>query len=84
MTYGGSQRPLGTARLKVVETIVLAIKLNVNKLAFEIGLKNILSILMDLMIQYEWNNLLHNLVEKAIISCLDGDCHVLKKRVMIC
>jgi len=45
-TYGKPQKPFGTVRLKLVETILYAIKLNVNKISIEISLKNIFKILM--------------------------------------
>jgi hypothetical protein len=45
-TYGVKQKPFGTTRLKIVETILYCVKLDVNKVSFEIGLKKIFSTLM--------------------------------------
>jgi len=33
------------------------------------------------MTTYEWNNMLHNTIEKIIISTLESDSHVLKQKV---
>lgn len=77
-TFGSNQKPFGTTRLKLVETLLLCIKLKVNKIAIEIRLKKIYNTLMELMVKYEWNNMLHNLIEKIFITTLEGDSHILK------
>ena len=45
-TYGAAQKPFGTTRLKLVETIYLCIKTKVNKIAIEMRLKKIYNTLM--------------------------------------
>lgn len=45
-TYGRTTAPFGTARLKLVEVLYYAIKLNVHKVCNELGLKNIYKTLM--------------------------------------
>ena len=33
------------------------------------------------MKEYEWNNILHNLIERIFVSVIGGDAYVLKKAV---
>jgi len=33
------------------------------------------------MLEYEWNNMLHNQIERIFVSTLEGDSQVLKKSV---
>lgn len=35
------------------------------------------------MRKYEWNNMLHNFIEKIFVFALESDSHVLKKAVII-
>jgi len=80
-TYGGTQRSFGVGRLRIVEGIYHMIRLNENKVNMELGLKKIFNVLMDLMVAFEWNNMLHNSVEKIFVSTLESDSHVLKQKV---
>ena len=35
------------------------------------------------MLKYEWNNILHNYVEKIFITTLESDSHIIKKSVQL-
>jgi len=80
-TYGGSQKAFGIGRLRTVEGIYHMIRLTENKINMELGLKRIFNVLMDLMITYEWNNMLHNSIEKIFASTLESDSHILKQKL---
>eukprot|EP01016_Furgasonia_blochmanni_P038223 TRINITY_DN4598_c0_g2_i8.p1 TRINITY_DN4598_c0_g2~~TRINITY_DN4598_c0_g2_i8.p1 ORF type:complete len:497 (-),score=133.24 TRINITY_DN4598_c0_g2_i8:510-2000(-) len=77
-TYGGSSPSLGVGRLKLVEVLALAVRLNHVRLNQEIRDCKILDILKSLFVTYAWNNLLHNVIEKIFCSILEGEDVVLK------
>jgi len=79
---GGNQKAFGIGRLRTVEGIYHMIRLNENKVNMELGLKRVFNILMDLMVTYEWNNMLHNSIEKIFVSALESDSHVLKQKLL--
>lgn len=45
-TYGATLKPFGIGKLRMVESILYMIKLNVHKVSFELGLKKIFKVLM--------------------------------------
>jgi hypothetical protein len=81
-SFGGRIQPLGTTKLKLIEILLYAIKLNNVKINREIALQKVYQRLMKLLMKYEWNNILHNFVEKIFITTLEGDSHVLKKALL--
>jgi len=70
-TVGQTIKPLGLAKLKVIEVLERIIKIG-NATIFakmsEIGLVNIL---IDLFVRYQWNNLLQNNLEKVVFNILE-------------
>lgn len=46
VTFGTQKVPLGTARLRLVELVLYAIKLDVNKVSSEFALKGLYKVLM--------------------------------------
>jgi hypothetical protein len=45
-TYGNTHKPFGLGKLKILESILFMVKLNVHKVSFELGLKKIFQALM--------------------------------------
>jgi len=45
-TYGNTHKPFGIGKLKILESILYMVKLNVHKVSFELGLKKIFQVLM--------------------------------------
>jgi len=80
-TYGAAQRPLGIARLRIVEMVLNIIRLNIHDVSLELANKGVFKALMDLMVQYEWNNMLHNFVEKILVSTLESEFHDVRDKV---
>jgi hypothetical protein len=62
-------RPLGFAKIKLLELVFFALKANNNKLNMMIEDSDILASMIELFVIYQWNNVLHQLVEK-IFDCL--------------
>jgi len=81
-TYGGAQRPLGLMRLRIVEMVLNIIRLNVHDVSLELAKKGVFKALMDLMVQYEWNNMLHNFVEKILVSTLESEFHDVRDKLL--
>lgn len=45
-TYGAALKPFGIGKLRIVESVLYMVKLNVHKVSFELGLKKIFQVLM--------------------------------------
>jgi len=71
-TYGAQVRPLGIARLKLIELISLSLKLNLDVVFEAIINCDALSAILGLFKAYEWNNMLHCQVEKILMTILDS------------
>jgi len=80
-TFGATQTPLGTTRLRLIELVASIFRLDVPKVSLEFANKDLFQTLMDLIVQYEWNNFLHNFVEKIFVSTLENESHELRKKV---
>jgi len=71
-TYGAPHKPLGTTRLRVVEMVFNMIRLGAHEISLALAEKGVFKALMDLMVQYEWNNMLLNFVQKILVSVLES------------
>lgn len=90
LTWTTLQPPLGMARLKTVELLLVLLKTKkpyVEDLAVELDLINIC---LDLFFLYDMNNLLHILADEIVgsclvsenqrlVTCLLEDCHILQR-----
>ena len=74
-------KPLGITRLKMIELIHLALKMNLTPVTEKIISSGILKTVLSLFAEYEWNNMLHSQVGKIINAILDGSSTALKTHV---
>mmetsp|Transcript_1786 Transcript_1786/g.1669 ORF Transcript_1786/g.1669 Transcript_1786/m.1669 type:complete len:156 (+) Transcript_1786:142-609(+) len=65
-----------------MEAIYLSIKLNIKKIIDELIKHKIFETMMRLMVDYEWNNLLHNQIEKIFSATIEGDNNKLRMSLM--
>lgn len=65
-TFGVIQKPLGYIRLEVVNLIRALISVNSPKIIMKLVNLNTMNVIIDLFINYSWNNLLHTQVEQAL------------------
>eukprot|EP01012_Entosiphon_sulcatum_P004177 TRINITY_DN1155_c0_g1_i1.p1 TRINITY_DN1155_c0_g1~~TRINITY_DN1155_c0_g1_i1.p1 ORF type:complete len:630 (+),score=95.07 TRINITY_DN1155_c0_g1_i1:897-2786(+) len=70
LTCGPLQPPLGMARLKTVELLVVLLKTRRMYVEEEFIRLDVVNICLDLFFAYDMNNLLHILVEEIVTSCL--------------
>lgn len=80
-TYGLTVKPLGLTRLRITEIIGSAIKLNNTLVNDKLAETDVYSTLMELMVKFEWNNILHNIIERIFMSTLEGNVSSLRKNV---
>lgn len=66
--YRETIKPLGLAKLKIIELFCLLLKIDNLYIVEEIAQHNLFIVLLDLFAQYEWNNMLHTLVERIIVQ----------------
>lgn len=81
VSYGNAVTPLGTARLRIVDIVANAARLNNTAINKEICGNYMFSQFMTLMTKFEWNNILHNIIEKLFTSLIEGPPSVLRHHV---
>jgi hypothetical protein len=79
--FGGEVLPFGSARLKILELVIISMKANNRKIYTKIAEIGLLETLLGLIVKYEWNNMIHNQVEKVLTLILDGTCDELKSNL---
>jgi len=65
-------------KLKLVELFVNLLKCKNQKLYMVLRQYNFFNIILELMVRFEWNNILHILIEKIIINALDTESDTIK------
>jgi len=65
--------------MKAVELFLVLFRSNYPEVNKELARLQVISFIMDLFFHYEWNNMLHGLVESIIRTILDTDSLVLKQ-----
>ncbi|EAR99240.3 SIT4 phosphatase-associated protein (macronuclear) [Tetrahymena thermophila SB210] len=65
-SYGAEIVPFGIGKLKVVDLISHVFKSENKELISQLAQSGCFKILLELMIEYPWNNLLHVLIEKIV------------------
>jgi hypothetical protein len=63
--------PFGEARLKCVDILFVLFRCNYREVNRKLVSSHVLALLLDLFLLYEWNNMLHVIVEKIIHCVLD-------------
>ena len=74
-TFGIIQKPLGYIRLEVVNLIKALIGTNSPKIIRKLVELRTMKVIMDLFIEYSWNNLLHTQVEQALCLIIKNCRH---------
>lgn len=74
-TFGIIQKPLGYMRLEAVNLIRALISTNSPKIIGKLVELKTMNVIIDLFIQYYWNNLLHTQVEQALCLIIQNCRH---------
>ncbi|KAL4471108.1 hypothetical protein ABPG72_006489 [Tetrahymena utriculariae] len=74
-SYGAEIVPFGIGKLKVVDLISHIFKSENKELISQLAQNGCFKILLELMIEYPWNNLLHVLVEKIVNEGISISCN---------
>ncbi len=77
--FGVLKPPLGETRLKLVELFLVACRCNYKRLNTLLAKLHVIPFVMDLFYQYEWNNMLHGLVENLVQTITESEADVLKR-----
>jgi len=78
-TFGHLDPPLGEHRLKIIEFVVQLYRINSSDVEAVLLESDFISIILDLVLTYEFHNLLHNLFLSLITFILAGESIALKK-----
>lgn len=78
MQYGELSPPFGETRMKAVELVLVLFRSNYPEISAKLLELRVLPTIMDLFFEYEWNNMLHGLVESIIRTILDSRSEDLK------
>jgi hypothetical protein len=78
-----SAKPLGSTRLRLIELISLGIKLEKGTIVDKLTNSNLLETILALFSTFEWNNMLHNQVEKIITMILESPNKTLQAYVSV-
>lgn len=81
--FGAEVVPFGSARLKLIELIIIALKANNKNIYTKLIEYQFLEGLLSLFVKYEWNNMLHNQIEKIIGIILDSNYDELKTTLFV-
>jgi serine/threonine-protein phosphatase 6 regulatory subunit 3 len=81
--FGSLSPPLGETRMKAVELFLVLFRSNYPEVNKELAALNVISYIIDLFFKFEWNNMLHGLVESIIRTILDTDSLILKQSCFI-
>lgn len=74
-TFGIIQKPLGYMRLEVVNLIRALISTNSPKIIRKLVELKTMKVIIDLFVEYSWNNLLHTQVEQALCLIIKNYRH---------
>ena len=79
LSFGTLSPPLGETRLKIIEFLSALYHISFPPIERELIRHNVLSVMFDLFFQYEFNNILHNMVLKNVSFILAGESTDLKR-----
>ncbi|EFC45663.1 SAPS domain-containing protein [Naegleria gruberi] len=83
LTFGTLSPPLGETRLKVVEFLSSLYHIRCELVEKALISSNVLGVVINLFFQYEFNNMLHNLLLNIISFILASESHALKKNLFV-
>jgi len=70
--------PFGGAKLKLIELLIIALKTGNQKIHAKLAQSGFVETLLELFLRFEWNNMLHNQVEKVLTFIIEGNSDELK------
>jgi hypothetical protein len=70
--------PFGGAKLKLIELLIIALKTGNQKIHAKLAQAGFVETLLELFLRFEWNNMLHNQVEKVLTFIIEGNSEELK------
>lgn len=76
--FGSKIIPFGAAKLKFLELLIISMKANNKDIYNKLVEHGFFESLLDLIVRYEWNNMLHSQIEKIITFVIDGNNEDLK------
>lgn len=71
--YGANIIPFGAAKLKLIELLIIALKANNKSIQAKLAQSGFIETLLELFLRFEFNNMLHNQVEKVIAFVIEGN-----------
>ena len=83
LTFGSLNPPLGETRLKVIEFLSSLYHIRCEVVEKALISSNVLGVIINLFFQYEFNNMLHNLLLNIISFILAGESQPLKKNLFV-
>lgn len=82
-TFGGTIKPFGSSKIKILELINLCMKIKTPISLIEtLGKLNLFELLMDFSIKYEFNSFLHSITEKILVNAFESDSKPLLKSLV--
>lgn len=75
--------PFGGAKLKLIELLIIALKTGNQKIHAKLAQAGFVETLLELFLRFEWNNMLHNQVEKVLTFIIEGNSEELKVTVIL-
>jgi len=81
--YGQLNPPLGETRMKAVELFLVLFRSNYGDVNQKLAELKVVPSILDLFFQYEWNNMLHGLVESIIRTILESESFALKQSLFV-
>lgn len=83
LTFGVLNPPLGETRLKIIEFLSSLFHIRCEVVEKALIASNVLGVIVNLFFQYEFNNMLHNLLLNIISFILASESQPLKKHLFV-
>ncbi|PKA52342.1 hypothetical protein AXF42_Ash010238 [Apostasia shenzhenica] len=81
-TYGYLKPPLGKHRLKIVEFIAVLLTIGTEAIEESLIRLGAVSRMLDLFVEYPYNNFLHHQVENIVASCIESERPLLLEHLL--
>lgn len=75
----GNSQPFGETRMKVVELTLVLLRSRLSAVDAQLADLRVLSLMLDALFDYPWNNMLHGLIESIVRTVLESESPVLRK-----
>ena len=81
--WGQLKAPLGELRLKCVELFLVLFGSGYKEVSLSLSNLNVLDVILSLFFEFQWNNILHSLVENLVQIVLDGEGERVKENLLV-